>query len=214
VLHAIDTTSQKVSHMVMKYKLVIVGDGGVGKSCLTIQFCQNHFVPDYDPTIENMYRKQINVDSSSVVLEILDTAGQEEYSAMRDQYIQAGQGFLVVYAINSQKSFQKLSIFREAILQVKDSDAFPMIVLGNKLDLDKQREVSTIQGQQIAKEWECPFLETSAKTRLNVDEAFFTVVKEIKRFEHVVKNVKNTTEEHSNSTIGTNTKSNKCCLLL
>eukprot|EP01120_Amphizonella_sp_Union-15-10_P015701 TRINITY_DN8122_c0_g2_i1.p1 TRINITY_DN8122_c0_g2~~TRINITY_DN8122_c0_g2_i1.p1 ORF type:complete len:143 (-),score=11.19 TRINITY_DN8122_c0_g2_i1:256-642(-) len=116
-----------------------MGDGAVGKSCLTIQFCQNHFVPDYDPTIENMYRKQINVDSTTVSLEILDTAGQEEYSAMRDQYIQAGQGFLIVYAVNNPKSFQKLNIFREAIFQVKDAESFPIVLVGNKIDLEKKK---------------------------------------------------------------------------
>lgn len=64
--------------------MVMVGGGGVGKSCLTIQFIQNHFVSDYDPTIEDSYRKQLSVDGVAVMADILDTAGQEEFSAMRD----------------------------------------------------------------------------------------------------------------------------------
>ena len=68
-----------------EYKLVVVGGGGVGKSALTIQLIQNHFVDEYDPTIEDSYRKQVTIDEETCLLDILDTAGQEEYSAMRDQ---------------------------------------------------------------------------------------------------------------------------------
>ena len=68
-----------------EYKLVIVGGGGVGKSALTIQLIQNHFIDEYDPTIEDSYRKQVTIDDETCLLDILDTAGQEEYSAMRDQ---------------------------------------------------------------------------------------------------------------------------------
>ena len=68
-----------------EYKLVIVGGGGVGKSALTIQLIQNHFIDEYDPTIEDSYRKQVTIDEETCLLDILDTAGQEEYSAMRDQ---------------------------------------------------------------------------------------------------------------------------------
>uniref|UniRef100_A0A673JJ57 HRas proto-oncogene, GTPase n=1 Tax=Sinocyclocheilus rhinocerous TaxID=307959 RepID=A0A673JJ57_9TELE len=73
-----------------EYKLVVVGAGGVGKSALTIQLIQNHFVDEYDPTIEDSYRKQVVIDGETCLLDILDTAGQEEYSAMRDQYMRTG----------------------------------------------------------------------------------------------------------------------------
>eukprot|EP01120_Amphizonella_sp_Union-15-10_P006272 TRINITY_DN1982_c0_g1_i1.p1 TRINITY_DN1982_c0_g1~~TRINITY_DN1982_c0_g1_i1.p1 ORF type:complete len:202 (-),score=30.12 TRINITY_DN1982_c0_g1_i1:115-720(-) len=169
--------------MPYKYKLVIVGDGGVGKSCLTIQFCQNHFVPEYDPTIENMYRKQVSIDGEPCVLEILDTAGQEEYSAMRDQYIRSGQGFLIVYSIANRRSFEELGEFREAILRVKDAESFPMIIIGNKCDLEASREVSTTEGQELAKSYGSPFVETSAKTRIRVDDCFFELVKEVRKHE-------------------------------
>ena len=72
-------------HQMTEYKLVIVGGGGVGKSALTIQLIQNHFIDEYDPTIEDSYRKQVTIDDETCLLDILDTAGQEEYSAMRDQ---------------------------------------------------------------------------------------------------------------------------------
>ena len=77
------------------YKLVVVGAGGVGKSALTIQLIQNQFMEEYDPTIEDSYRKQVVVDKEACYLDILDTAGQEEYSAMKDQYMRTGEGFLI-----------------------------------------------------------------------------------------------------------------------
>ncbi|KAK5584340.1 hypothetical protein RB653_005949 [Dictyostelium firmibasis] len=164
-------------------KLVIVGDGGVGKSALTIQLTQNQFIAEYDPTIENSYRKQVNIDEEVYMLDILDTAGQEEYSAMRDQYIRSGRGFLIVYSIISRPSFEAVTTFREQILRVKDLSTYPIVIIGNKADLpDKDRKVPPMEGKELAKSFGAPFLETSAKSRVNVEEAFFTLVREIKRW--------------------------------
>ena len=96
--------------------------GGVGKSALTIQLIQNHFVDEYDPTIEDSYRKQVVIDGETCLLDILDTAGQEEYSAMRDQYMRTGEGFLLVFAVNNAKSFEDISQYREQIKRVKDAE--------------------------------------------------------------------------------------------
>jgi len=100
------------------HKIVCVGDGGVGKSAITIQFTQNHFVQIYDPTIENTYRKTVEIGDKVVVLDILDTAGQEEYAAMRDQYIRQGMGFILVYSIDSRESFELLEEFHGRIVRV------------------------------------------------------------------------------------------------
>lgn len=89
--------------------------GGVGKSALTIQLIQNHFIDEYDPTIEDSYRKQVVVDGETCLLDILDTAGQEEYSAMRDQYMRTGEGFLCVFAVNNIKSFEDIKQYREQV---------------------------------------------------------------------------------------------------
>eukprot|EP00744_Colponema_vietnamica_P009050 GILI01012885.1.p2 GENE.GILI01012885.1~~GILI01012885.1.p2 ORF type:complete len:202 (-),score=74.52 GILI01012885.1:90-650(-) len=164
-----------------EYKLVVVGGGGVGKSALTIQLIQNHFVDEYDPTIEDSYRKQVIIDQETCLLDILDTAGQEEYSAMRDQYMRTGEGFLCVYAITSRSAFEEITAFRDQILRVKDADAVPIMICGNKCDLESERQVSTAEGEQLAKGFSVPFLETSAKTRVNVEEAFFQLVREIRR---------------------------------
>lgn len=121
------------------------------------------------------------------MLDILDTAGQEEYSAMRDQYIRTGNGFLIVYSVASRSSFDATINFRDQILRVKDEDRYPMIILGNKCDLENEREVPTIEGREMAKQLGSPFLETSAKARINVEEAFFELVREIRKY-----NVKST----------------------
>lgn len=168
-----------------EYKLVIVGTGGVGKSALTIQLISNHFIDDYDPTIEDSYRKQTVIDNETCLMDILDTAGQEEYSAMRDQYMRTGQGFMLVYAITARESFEELIKFREQILRVKD-DGFaasvPMVLIGNKSDLETERQVSTNEGQLLAQSWGIPFLETSARKRVNIDQSFFELVREIRRY--------------------------------
>ncbi|KAI0216668.1 RAS1 protein [Massospora cicadina] len=170
------------SSFLPEYKIVVVGGGGVGKSALTIQFIQSHFVDEYDPTIEDSYRKQCVIDDKIALLDVLDTAGQEEYSAMREQYMRTGEGFLLVYSLTSRESYEEIVTFHEQILRVKDRDIFPMVVVANKSDLETERQVSFAEGRDLAKGFNCPFMETSAKKRTNVDETFFTLIREIRKF--------------------------------
>ncbi|KAL4968712.1 Ras family protein [Aspergillus stella-maris] len=170
------------SKFLREYKLVVVGGGGVGKSCLTIQLIQSHFVDEYDPTIEDSYRKQCMVDDEVALLDVLDTAGQEEYSAMREQYMRTGEGFLLVYSITSRQSFEEIMTFQQQILRVKDKDYFPIIVVGNKCDLEKERVVTEQEGEALANQFGCKFIETSAKSRINVENAFYDLVREIRRY--------------------------------
>lgn len=159
-------------------KLVVMGTGGVGKSALTIQYVQQQFVTQYDPTIEDSYRRQANVDGKNVMLEILDTAGTEQFKAMRDLYMRNGEGFILVYSVIALSTFNDLSELREQIMRVKEGDV-PMILVGNKADLDSQRMVAKAQGDELAKSFGCGFLEASAKTRLNVDEIFTEVIRQV-----------------------------------
>jgi GTPase KRas len=161
--------------MAEEYKLIVVGDGYVGKSALTIRLIQDLFITEYDPTIEDSYRKMVNLQDSRALLDVLDTAGQEEYSAMRDRYMRTGQGFLYVYSITNRSSFDSLMSFREQILRVKDQDWVPGIVVGNKCDLEHQRQVTTSEGQEFAMACDMPFFETSAKSGLNAHEIFIQV---------------------------------------
>ncbi|KAI1300407.1 Ras GTPase [Mortierella claussenii] len=174
--------AKQPNQLIREYKLVVVGGGGVGKSALTIQFIQSHFVDEYDPTIEDSYRKQCVIDDEVALLDVLDTAGQEEYSAMREQYMRTGEGFLLVYSITSRNSFEEISTFHQQILRVKDKDFFPIILVANKCDLEQERQVSTHEGRELAKLFGSRLIETSAKQRINVDESFFNLVREIRRF--------------------------------
>ncbi|KAF9586599.1 Ras GTPase [Lunasporangiospora selenospora] len=174
--------SKQPNQLMREYKLVVVGGGGVGKSALTIQFIQSHFVDEYDPTIEDSYRKQCVIDEEVALLDVLDTAGQEEYSAMREQYMRTGEGFLLVYSITSRNSFEEISTFYQQILRVKDKDFFPIILVANKCDLEHERQVPTHEGRELAKQFNSRLIESSAKQRINVDEAFYNLVREIRRF--------------------------------
>uniref|UniRef100_A0AAZ3QU21 Ras-related protein Rap-1b n=1 Tax=Oncorhynchus tshawytscha TaxID=74940 RepID=A0AAZ3QU21_ONCTS len=193
-----------------EYKLVVLGSGGVGKSALTVQFVQGIFVEKYDPTIEDSYRKvscpivtnfsiattdvkmilnvtpslpqQVEVDGQQCMLEILDTAGTEQFTAMRDLYMKNGQGFALVYSITAQSTFNDLQDLREQILRVKDTEDVPMILVGNKCDLEDERVVGKEQGQNLARQWNnCAFLESSAKSKINVNEIFYDLVRQINR---------------------------------
>jgi small GTP-binding protein len=170
-----------------EYKLVVLGSGGVGKSALTVQFVQGIFVEKYDPTIEDSYRKQVEIDGTQCMLEILDTAGTEQFTAMRDLYMKNGQGFVLVYSIIAQSTFNDLPDLREQILRVKDKDEVPMVLVGNKCDLQDQRVITTDQGDDLAKKFGCAFLEASAKTRLNVDQIFHDLIRQINKLSPITK---------------------------
>ena len=154
-----------------EYKIVVLGSGGVGKSALTVQFVQGIFVEKYDPTIEDSYRKQVEVDGQQCMLEILDTAGTEQFTAMRDLYMKNGQGFVLAYSITAQSTFNDLQDLREQILRVKDSEEVPMVLVGNKCDLEDERVVGKDQGMNMARQFgQCTFMETSAKAKIGVTD--------------------------------------------
>ena len=111
-----------------EYKIVVLGGGGVGKSALTIRLVTNNFLEEYDPTIEDSYRKSVVIDDKACLLDILDTAGQEEFSSMQDQWMREGQAFLVVYSITSRTTFDEAIIMREKILRCKEEEEPPMYV--------------------------------------------------------------------------------------
>jgi len=101
---------------------------------------------------------------------------------MRDQYMRTGQGFILTYSITSRQSYDEASnVFREQILRVKDADKVPIVLCGNKCDLEKERQVTKAEAESLAKGWGCPFYETSALARINVEQAFFDLVREIRK---------------------------------
>ena len=137
------------------------------------------------------------------MLEVLDTAGQEEYTALRDQWIRDGEGFVLVYSISSRSSFTRIQKFQQQIQRVKESAAAgsptypgsplsqtmgnsnfgpaPVMLVGNKCDRVTEREVSTQEGSALAKQLNCDFVEASAKNCVNVEKAFYDVVRQLRR---------------------------------
>jgi GTPase KRas protein len=164
-----------------EHKLVVMGGGGVGKSALTIRLVTDNFLDEYDPTIEDSYRKQVVIDDTPVLLDILDTAGQEEFSSMQDQWIRDGQGFLLVYNIISRPTFDEVSVLHDKILRSKDATKVPVVLVGNKCDLKDERQVEYTEGQDLAKQWGAPFFEASAKLKLNNEACFFELVRQIRK---------------------------------
>lgn len=160
--------------------IVVLGGGGVGKSCLTIQYIQGHFVDRYDATIEDIYRKRVTIDGRQEVLMIVDTAGQEAFATMRDQYMKTGLGFVLVYSITDAESFHQLKKIYAQLRRTKGEGApLPCIVVANKTDLSSQRAVGAEEGMLFAQQANAPFVETTAKDRHQVEEVFATLVRAI-----------------------------------
>jgi len=124
------------------------------------------------------------VNGIQYMLEILDTAGTEHFTAMRDMYIKNGHGFLLLYSITAEGTLNDLIEIRNQIVELK-SEKVPMVIVGNKTDLEHQRVISTERGKQLAQSWKCPFLETSAKLNINVDNAFLELTKIISQSKSV-----------------------------
>ncbi|ELU36892.1 Ras domain-containing protein [Rhizoctonia solani AG-1 IA] len=112
----------------------MLGDGGVGKTALAVQ--------TYDPTIEDAFRHSVIVDDEMTYLEIVDTAGQEEYATLRDQWIREGEGFILVYSIASRRSYDRIKTFQDSIVRVKRGARPVFMLVGNKSDKTGEREVS------------------------------------------------------------------------
>jgi len=171
------TKKKQFNHMLRK--IVLLGDGGVGKSAISIQFTQHHFVLAYNPTIENTYRKQYTLNNLSYILEILDTAGQEEYRVLLDQYIRVGEAFILVCSITSLVSYNELDFFNNKIELVKNPEGdtkIPKILVGNKCDLEEEREVSKEMMAEKGRKYNCPTIEASARKRINIDEVFMNLL--------------------------------------
>eukprot|EP01125_Pyxidicula_operculata_P012590 TRINITY_DN413_c0_g1_i1.p1 TRINITY_DN413_c0_g1~~TRINITY_DN413_c0_g1_i1.p1 ORF type:complete len:155 (-),score=40.22 TRINITY_DN413_c0_g1_i1:51-515(-) len=122
----------------------------------------------------------MTVDGEEAILNIYDTAGQEDFSAVRDQYIRIGEGFICMYSITTEASFQEVSNLRDKLCNITEEDNHPVVLVGNKSDLEEDREVSTEDGQELANSFGWRFMEASAKTKTNVVEAFEEIVKSIR----------------------------------
>ncbi|CAO0797629.1 unnamed protein product [Mucor circinelloides] len=149
-------------------RIAVLGARAVGKSSLVIQFCENHFVDSYYPTIENTFTKTIKYRGNEYSVEIMDTAGQDEYSILSSHHASSMNGYVLVYSISSRSSFDMVKIIRDKILDFTGLESVPCVIVGNKSDLNIQRQVTLEEGKELGQQWQCPTIETSAKHDENV----------------------------------------------
>ena len=192
-----------------QYKVVMLGSGAVGKSAITVQMVSGHFLSSYDPTIEDSYRTTINVNNKDIILNIIDTAGQEEFYALRDQYIRSGDGYIIVFSITSVTSFLEVNAIKEQlniVLDADDNTLIPIILVGNKCDLEEYRQVQSSDAQRLAEEWRVKYFETSAKNKININRIFEELVYLIEANNQT--NIQNTSNQNERLKYNHN-----CCVL-
>eukprot|EP01025_Chloroclados_australasicus_P032396 TRINITY_DN3286_c0_g1_i1.p2 TRINITY_DN3286_c0_g1~~TRINITY_DN3286_c0_g1_i1.p2 ORF type:complete len:214 (-),score=21.47 TRINITY_DN3286_c0_g1_i1:325-966(-) len=161
------------------FKYIIIGDTGVGKSCLLLQFTDKRFQPVHDLTIGVEFgARMINIDGKQIKLQIWDTAGQESFRSITRSYYRGAAGALLVYDITRRDTFNHLASWLEDARQ-HANPSMTIMLIGNKSDLSHKREVSTEEGERFAQEHGLVFLETSAKTAHNVEEAFINTARKI-----------------------------------
>jgi GTPase KRas len=142
-------------------KIAVLGKGMVGKSSLTYKYINYNTPKDHDPTIEDKYSTSTTIDGVTCVVDILDTAGQDDYQSLMNYWVNYGEGFVLVYAINDRESFNGLDEKRDKILKMKKDEISPIVLVGNKSDLVNQRVVTYEEGKNLAAKWGCSFFESS-----------------------------------------------------
>jgi Ras family protein len=160
-------------------KIIVTGFRSVGKTAVTIQFTEQRFAENYNPTIENTFKKCIHHRGHTYMTDIVDTAGQDQFSIFQPRYGVAVDGYVLVYSIASRPSFEMIRVLNDKILNATGNDKVPRIIVGNKTDLGKQRKVEHAEAQQLAKELGCDFVETSAKNNEHIEEVFITLLDRI-----------------------------------
>ncbi|CCG81959.1 GTP-binding protein SAS1 [Taphrina deformans PYCC 5710] len=160
-------------------KLLLIGDSGVGKSCLLLRFSEDSFTPSFITTIGIDFKiRTIEIDGKRIKLQIWDTAGQERFRTITTVYYRGAMGILLVYDVTDQKSFDNVKTWFGNVEQHASEDVNKILV-GNKCDFDEKRVVSQEQGQALADSLGIPFVEASAKANINVEEAFLSLARQI-----------------------------------
>lgn len=176
-----DAASGSKSQYDYLIKLLLIGDSGVGKSCLLLRFSDDAFTPSFITTIGIDFKiRTIELDGKKIKLQIWDTAGQERFRTITTAYYRGAMGILLVYDVTDEKSFSNIRNWIRNIEQHATESVSKMLI-GNKCDMAEKRVVTPEQGQSLADEYHIPFMETSAKNSINVEKAFFTLASIIKK---------------------------------
>ncbi len=160
------------------FKVIVVGDAATGKTAVTMRWATGTFSESYRMTIGVDFAvKIVEADGKKVKLSVWDTAGQERFSHIRPMYFRGARGSIIVYDVTNKKSFENVGNWLEEVK--KHCDRIPLLLVGNKIDLEDQREVTTKEGEGLAKKLGIPFFETSAKTGELVTKCFTMLAKEM-----------------------------------
>nr|XP_008532870.1 PREDICTED: GTP-binding protein Rheb isoform X3 [Equus przewalskii] len=154
-----------------------------GKSSLTIQFVEGQFVDSYDPTIENTFTKLITVNGQEYHLQLVDTAGQDEYSIFPQTYSIDINGYILVYSVTSIKSFEVIKVIHGKLLDMVGKVQIPIMLVGNKKDLHMERVISYEEGKALAESWNAAFLESSAKENQTAVDVFRRIILEAEKID-------------------------------
>lgn len=166
------------------YKIVILGHEGVGKTSIISKFVENSFERNYEFDHQHIFQKEIVVDNVHYSLVIFDAADTKEYWKNRRKLIKAADGFVFVFAVVKNSSLQSLGKLHSEIYEQMGKFGTPMVLVGNKNDLTNFRVVLEDEGREIARRFNCTYIETSAKTGKNVEEVFSDLVRKIKLAEN------------------------------
>jgi len=162
------------------FKLLLIGDSGVGKTSVLFRFSDDAFNSTFISTIGIDFKiRTIELGDKKIKLQIWDTAGQERFRTITTAYYRGAMGILLVYDITNEKSFENIKTWIKNIEQHASADVEKMI-LGNKCDMEDKRKITKEQGEQLAKEYNVKFMETSAMNRTNVEKAFTEIASDIK----------------------------------
>ncbi|KAG5450779.1 Ras- protein Ral-a [Clonorchis sinensis] len=185
-------------------RMCMLGIGSVGKSALTLQFMYDEFVEDYEPTKSSAYKRKVNIEDICVEVDITDTAGQEDYAGINDPFYRNNDGFIVVFSLTDKESLKAVPLILERIVQCRGDEQSPVVLVGNKVDLVDERAVPAESAIQLAQKWQIPYLETSARTRHNLEEAYMILIRELVRLKLAQRQP---TEQVASTR-------NSCCVLL
>ncbi|KAL5004577.1 hypothetical protein ScPMuIL_018033 [Solemya velum] len=166
-----------------EYNLALVGALGVGKSALTVKYITRRFIMEYDPDIEDTYVKHEDIDGQEMFINVMDTCDKEGTDTMR--YLKWADAFMAVYSITNRPSFEKARDYLDLIhqhLKANSKELCPLALVGNKIDLERYRQIHKDEGHTLAGEYDCLFFETTAAEEFEyVEDVFHGVVHEIQR---------------------------------
>lgn len=169
--------------VIPEYKVSLLGSLGVGKSALTVKFITRRFINEYDPTLEDTYTKEDVIDNQMIIVKVMDTAHED--SENLERYLRWSDAVVVVYSITSKQSYQRAKGLLQEIAELqktKEIHECPVVLLGNKNEMERYRQVSKLDGAALAKQYACSYHEVSAAGEYDeVEYVFHETVREIKR---------------------------------